>query len=494
MAGRSQSIIGLGLDVGTSGLKALAVDEHGQVVAEAEESYPLLTPRPGWSEQEPEAWWAAARTALKELSGRLPASGRVVALGLSGQMHGMVALDGKGSVVRPALLWNDQRTGDAVRAIERAVPRRKLIERTGNPAITGFQVAKVVWLKANEPDAFAATEHVLFPKDFLGYRLTGEMYAEPSDASGSNVFNLHAMAWDGDILGALGLPARLWPQVVPSKAVVGHVLPRLAEELGLPEGLDVVAGAGDNAAAGYGMGLGQARPRLGSVSLGTSGVVFAPQAEPKPDPDGRVHLFCHADGGYHLLGVTLAAAGSLRWFRDTFAANRSFDELLELAADVAPGAGGVTFKPYLAGERTPHLDPDLRGSLHGLSLATGLPELVRAVLEGVAFSLRDALSVVSPLAPIDRALLIGGGGRSKLWGRLLADVLEIPLGISTAAHGAAYGAARLALETAGAPSPLAESGRYDQRDARWLEPGDYEPYASAYRRYRELGPEQGASS
>jgi xylulokinase len=481
MAGSGRQV-GIGLDIGTSGLKAVAVDETGQVVADAEASYPLLTPRPGWSEQEPEAWWDATRQALRELTGSLGGYREPVAVGLSGQMHGMVALDGSGGVVRPALLWNDQRTGEAVRSIEKAVPRGEMIERTGNPAITGFQLAKVVWLKHVEPASFARTRQVLFPKDFVGYRLTGELYAEPSDASGSNAFNLHARAWDADILQALDLDPRLWPQVVPSRSVVGRLLPEAAAELGLPAGLEVVAGAGDNAAAAYGMGLGRHAPELGSVSLGTSGVVFAPQSEPEADPHGRVHLFCHADGGFHLLGVTLSAAGSLRWFRDTFSPGRSFAELVELAADIEPGAGGVTFKPYLAGERTPHLDPALRGSFHGLSLASGMPDLVRAVLEGVAFSLRDALEVMKPLARIERALLIGGGGRSGFWARLLADVLELPLGLSTAAHGPAYGAARLALETAG--FEVARAGG----DARWIEPGEFEPYDAGYRKYRELGP------
>ncbi|MEX2534832.1 MAG: xylulokinase [Trueperaceae bacterium] len=473
---------GLGIDVGTSALKALAVDEAGAVLATSERSYPLLTPQPGWSEQEPEAWWQAAREALAELTARLEGEYEPMALGLSGQMHGMVPLDEAGEVVRPALLWNDQRTGDAVDAIEQAVPRREMIERTGNPAITGFQLAKVVWLREVEPESYARTRHVLFPKDFIGFRLTGELFAEPSDASGSNAFNLHAKAWDADVLKALELDPRLWPQVVPSKAVAGDIEARVAKELGLPEGLNVVAGAGDNAAAAYGMGLSSERPELGSLSLGTSGAVFAPQAGTVTDPAGRVHLFCHADGGYFLLGVTLAAAGSLNWFREKLAPGHSFSQLLELAAEVSPGAGGVTFKPYLAGERTPHLDPQLRGSFHGLSLASGLPELVRAVLEGVAFSLRDALEVMKPLGAPERALLTGGGGRSDVWTKILADVLQIPLGLGGQVTGAAYGAARLALETGGESPPRPES------DVNWLEPGDFDPYAAAYDRYRELGP------
>jgi xylulokinase len=481
---RSPRPVGLGLDVGTSGLKAVALDEDGAVVAEADASYPLLTPRPGWSEQEPAAWWHAAQSALRTLVQRLAGEYRPVALGLSGQMHGMVPLDAGGGPVRPALLWNDQRTGGAVEAIERAVPRQLMIERTGNPAVTGFQLAKVVWLREEEPESFRRTRHILFPKDYLGFRLTGEMFAEPSDASGSNAFNLHARAWDADILDAVELDPNLWPPVMASKAVAGRLRSEVARELGLPPDLDVVAGAGDNAAAGYGLGLGQQRPSLGSVSLGTSGVIFSPQSEPRPDPAGRVHLFCHADGGYELLGVTLSAAGSMRWFRDAFAPGRSFDDLVRLGSMVAPGAAGVTFKPYLAGERSPHLDADLRGSFHGLSLASGLPELTRAVLEGVAFSLRDVLSVMQPLAPLDRALLIGGGAKSPEWSRLLTDVLQLPLGLPERSPGPAYGAAVLALEAAGLGATATGRGPA----ASWLAPGDFEPFEAAYRRYREIGP------
>lgn len=474
--------VGLGIDVGTSALKAVAIDESGRVVAESDHPYPLLTPNPGWSEQDPADWWQAAQAALAEVGGQLAGRFEPVALGLSGQMHGMVPLDRAGEVVRPALLWNDQRTGREVREIETRVPRAEMIERTGNPAITGFQLPKLLWLRNSEPDSFSRTRQVLFPKDFLGYKLTGEMYAEPTDASGSNAFNVHALAWDGDVLGALDLDTRLLPPIVPSRAVAGHLHDRLARDLGLPGGLPVVAGAGDNAAAAYALGLTSDEPKLGSVSLGTSGVVLAPRASSEPDPHGRVHLFCHADGGFFLLGVTLAAGGSLRWFRDAFAPGSSFDHLSAQASRAPAGSGGVTFKPYLAGERTPHLDPDLRGSFHGLSLASGLPELARAVLEGVAFSLRDVRSVLQELGAPSKAFLTGGGARSPFWAKMVADVLQTPLGISRDAPGAAHGAAKLALEAAGVTVPVGEP------DGGWLEPEDFGPYAAAYDRYRELGP------
>lgn len=444
----------LGLDLGTSGVRVLAVTPDGKVLAETNQSHPLLTPKPGWTEQRPQDWLDASFKALQEMVAQLQDL-EIVALGLSGQMHGMVPLDAQGKIVRPAILWNDQRTGPAVQEIETRVPRAELIQRTGNPAITGFQLPKLVWLRASEPEAFARTRHVLLPKDYLAYVLTGEMIAEPSDASGTNCFNLEQKRWDEAILHALELPVSLFPTVVASHAVVGRVLPDMARLAGLPEGLPVVAGAGDNAAAATGLGLSSAKPEQGSVSLGTSGVIFAPLTSPIPDPEGRVHLFCHADGGYHLLGVTLAAAGSLQWYRDTLAPNTSFEALMTLAGDSSPGANGVTFKPYLAGERTPHMNPDLRGSWTGLSLATSQADLVRSVIEGVSFSLRDALDVVKPLATLSSALATGGGTKSDLWLQMLSDVLELPLSRPSQNQGAAYGAALLAMQGAGLiTSPL----------------------------------------
>lgn len=475
-------LVALGLDLGTSGVRVLAVDERGAVVAEANRSYPLLTPRPGWTEQRPRDWAEGSFGALRDLAGRLEGY-EIAALGLSGQMHGLVPLDAHGNVVRPALLWNDQRTGAAVEEIERSVPRSEMVRRTGNPAITGFQLAKLVWLRHEEPEAFARTRHVLLPKDYLGFVLAGELYAEPSDASGTNCFHLGSRRWDEDILRELGLDPALYPRVVPSHGVAGRVTPAAARATGLPEGLPVIAGAGDNAAAATGLGLSSARPGLGSVSLGTSGVIFAPIATPTPDPQGRVHLFCHADGGYHLLGVTLAAAGSLQWYRDVLAPGTSFDELVRLAGESPPGANGVIFKPYLAGERTPHLDPHLRGSWRGLSLATTSGDLVRSVLEGVAFSLRDALDVMRPLADLGEVLATGGGAASDLWLRILSDVLELPLARPRQNQGAAYGAALLGLQGAGlVGSPLEV---VDREAAASFTPDAHERYAPALERYRE---------
>lgn len=473
----------LGIDLGTSGVRALAVDEAGTVVAESSRSYPLLTPRPGWTEQRPEDWLAGTVDALKELVGQL-AGQEIAALGLSGQMHGMVPLDAQGEVIRPALLWNDQRTGAAVAELDAAVPRETLIARTGNPAITGFQLPKVLWLRQAEPENFARLRQVLLPKDYLGFALTGVLAAEPSDASGTNCFEIARKVWDTEVLGALGLTTALFPDIIPSHGVVGRVTREVAARTGLPAGLPVVAGAGDNAAAAIGLGLSHRTPGLGSVSLGTSGVVFAPLAAPTPDPEGRVHLFCHADGGYHLLGVTLAAAGSLEWYKNTFAPEEDFSALLEQAAQSQAGAGGVTFKPYLAGERTPHLNPDLRGSWTGLSLATSQADIVRSVLEGVAFSLRDALEVISPLVALERALATGGGAASDLWLHLVADVLELPLVRPRQSQGPAYGAALLAWQGLGHTDSAASLAR--RENGRVFEPEEPERYREARSRYRRV--------
>jgi xylulokinase len=480
--------LALGVDVGTSGVGVVALDAEGRAIARSDHPVTLLTPRPGWTEQEPEAWVAAAEAGLRDVAAAVGAD-RVAAIGLSGQMHGMVALDASDRVVRPALLWNDQRTGDAVAEIEAAVGRPRLIERTGNPAITGFQLPKVVWLRRHEPEAFDRTARVLLPKDHLGFRLTGEAVAEPSDASGTGAYHLAGGRWDEEVLGALGLDPALWPRLVRSDEVVGGLLASVAARVGLAAGTPVVAGAGDNAGAATGLALGRAHPEVGSVSLGTSGVLFAALEAPTPDPAGRVHLFAHADGGFNLLGVTLSAGGSLRWYRDVFAPARAFDDLMHAAAASPPGARGVTFKPYLAGERTPHLRPDLRGSFHGLSLATGEGDVVRAVLEGVAFSLRDALEVMAPLARPARWLATGGGAASDLWRGIVADALAAPLVRPADAAGeptevgAAEGAAWLAWRAVGHAPERAP------RAAAWTEPNaDHaEATAAAYGRYRMLG-------
>ncbi|THF70369.1 xylulokinase [Deinococcus sp. Arct2-2] len=460
----------LGLDLGTSGVKVVALGADGGTLAQALRPYPLLTPQPGWTEQRPEDWVAATLEALREVAGVLLAAGHVpLSLGLSGQMHGAVFLDGHGGPLRPAPLWNDQRTAGAVAEIERAVPRTDLIARTGNRAVTGFQLPKLVWLRQAEPDVFAQTRQVLLPKDYLGFVLTGQMYTEPSDASGVGALNLGSNRWDEEVLGALNLSSRLFPEVVRSWDITGQLTAWAAQHTGLPQGLPVVAGGGDNAAAGIALGLTAARPELGSVSLGTSGVLFAPLPSPTPDPEGRVHLFAHADGGYLLLGVTLACAGALQWLRDKLAPDTSFETLLAEAAEVPSGADGVTFLPYLAGERSPWMNPELRASWTGMTLAHGRGHLTRALLEGTALALSDTFEVMKPLAGVKSFLATGGGARSDLWLGLVAGALASDVRRSLHQPGAAEGAAILAMPAAGMYTTLQEAMAALQSQSRSIQ-------------------------
>ncbi|MDZ8052890.1 MAG: xylulokinase [Aulosira sp. ZfuVER01] len=475
----------VGLDLGTGGVRAIAVDLQGQIIAQTTRSYPLLTPHPGWTEQNSSDWVEASLAALSDVAQQINGH-QAIALGLSGQMHGMVPLDAEGKAIRPAILWNDQRTGKAVAEIEAVISCQELIRRTGNPAITGFQLPKLVWLRNEEPDAYAQLWQILLPKDYLGYVLTGESFTEPSDASGIGCLNLANRQWDKDILDALNINSGLFPPVIESTAITGRLKSEIATRVGLPTGLPVVAGGGDNAAAAIGLGISSSNLNRGSLSIGTSGVIFAPCDRPIPDPQGRVHLFCHVDGGYHLLGVTLAAGGSLRWYRDTFAPQISYTELMDMAERSLPGARGVLFLPHLAGERSPHLDPDTRGALVNLSLAHTQADITRAVLEGVAFSLREALEVSNAIAPVHQLLATGGGARSKIWLGILADILQTDLIAPKAEEGAAYGAAILAMVGVGAYPNLEAAFKILPQDSQVVQPQVNPLYEAGFERYKLL--------
>ncbi|BDG29828.1 xylulokinase [Thermus thermophilus] len=453
----------IGLDLGTSGLKALVLDEEGRKHTEARAGYPLHTPRPGWTEQDPQDWARALREVFRALAPKLSGL-EVVGLGLSGQMHGAVFLDREGRPLLPAPLWNDQRTEEEVRWMEEVVPRPELIRRTGNPAVTGFQLPKVLWLKRHHPDLFTRVHRVLLPKDYLGFLLAGAQATEYSDASGVGAMDIARRVWDGELLQALGLVSDLFPELGESHRVVGGLRPEWAEVLGVKAGVPVVAGAGDNAAAALGLGISRHRKGVGSVSLGTSGVLFLPLETPTPDPEGRVHLFCHADGAYHLLGVTLSAAGSLEWLRKLFP-EASLETLLREAEAAPLGALGLYFLPFLAGERSPYLEPRLRGAFLGLSLAHTRGHLVRAVLEGVALSLGVVHRVMRRLAQAEAYLATGGGSASDLWLALLAGALEAPIFRVVGEEGAARGAAILALVGTGVYLSLEEALRATQLEA-----------------------------
>jgi xylulokinase len=425
----------------------VAVDHGGAVVAEATSFYEPDSPRPGWSEQRPEDWWQAAREVLASVAA--DAGDEIVGLGLAGQMHGSVFLDSAGEVIRPALLWNDQRTEDDCAAITERVGAERLLELAGNPALTGFQAPKILWLGREEPDAHARLATVLLPKDYVRLRLTGERATDASDASGTLLLDVRARGWSDEILDALEIPREWLPSVHEGPEVTGSVRDAVADELGLPRGLPVAAGGGDNAAAAVGVGV--AREGLISSSIGTSGVLFAYRDSFAHDPSGRVHAFCHAvPGAHHLMAVMLSAGGSLSWWRERFGGTADFDALVAEAAEVEPGAEGLLFLPHLTGERSPHLDPRARGAFVGLTTRHGRPQLTRAVMEGVVLTMRAGLEVMRALGTrVEEVRATGGGARSPLWLQLQADIYGLPIRRTVVDEGPAYGSALLAGVAAG---------------------------------------------
>jgi xylulokinase len=474
--------------VGTTGARAVLVDESGAVRAAASADYPLRTPRPGWTEQDPDDWWRGARSAVRRAVAEAP--DEVAGIGLTGQMHGAVFLDAADRVIRPALLWNDQRTAAQCERITALVGAGRLIELAGNPALTGFQAPKVLWLRDAEPEAYARLAHVLLPKDYVRLALSGERATDVSDASGTLLLDVRRRRWAEPILDALEIPLGWLPTVHEGPEPAGTLRAEVASELGLRAGIPIAAGAGDNAAAAVGTGI--VRAGLVSSSIGTSGVVFAHADEFAPDPSGRVHAFCHAvPGRYHLMGVMLSAGGSLRWWRDALGGERSYDDLCDAAASAPPGAEGLLFLPYLTGERTPHLDPRARGAFFGLTARHGTGHLTRALMEGVVFGMRDSLEIVRRLgvAPAE-VRATGGGARHPLWLELQADVYGLPVVRTAADEGPAYGAALLAGVAAGV---FANVGDACARVS--LRPGVVEPdarrraaYEERYALYRELYP------
>jgi xylulokinase len=477
----------LGLDVGTTGARCVALDEGGKLVAEATAEYPIYSPHPGWSEQRPEDWWQASCKVIAQVAAGV---GRdIAAIGLTGQMHGAVFLDKGDEVIRPALLWNDQRTAAQAEAITERVGARRLTEIAGNPALTGFQAPKILWLRDEEPRAYERVASVLLPKDYIRLRLTGERATDASDASGTLLLDLKERAWSGEILDALEIPVGWLPRVFEGPDRTGQVRQDVSNELGLQHGLPVAAGGGDNAAAAVGNGV--IRNGSASCSIGTSGVLFAHSDALAKDPSGRLHAFCHAvPGRYHLMGVTLSAGGALRWWRDLVGI-ADYDELTELASQAPPGAEGLLFLPYLTGERTPHLDPGARGAFLGLTSRHGVSHLTRAVMEGVAFSLRDSLEIMVALGTNPGQIRVtGGGARSPLWRQLLADVFGRPIVRTLADEGPASGAALLAGVTAGVFKDVDEacSGISLRPDVSEPETSRTRLYDAYYAAYRELYP------
>lgn len=450
----------LGIDTGTSGTRALLVEESGRVVGSAVLEYPMATPRPGWAEQDPLTWLDAAKETVHAVLARHGEGRRVVAVGLTGQMHGLVLLDSAGEVLRPAILWCDQRTTAECQEItDRAGGRERLIELTCNPALEGFTAPKILWVRAHEPDTHRRIAKVLLPKDYVRWALTGSFASEVSDASGTLLFDVRNRRWSDAMLSSLDVPAGWLPDVTESPVVSGRLLPDVARELGLEPGTPVVGGGGDQAAGAVGNGI--VEQGLVSSTIGTSGVVFAHSDRITLDPLGRVHTFCHAvPNAWHVMGVTQGAGLSLRWFRDRFGASEvaaaerlgvdPYDLLTREAERSAPGSEGLIWLPYLMGERTPHLDASARGVLFGLTARHTYGDVVRAILEGVTFSLRDCLTILREMGvPADQVRASGGGARSSLWRHLQADVFGTDVVTVQADEGPAFGAALLAAVGAG---------------------------------------------
>jgi xylulokinase len=459
----------LGIDIGTSGTKTLAIDEKGKILASATETYPCYAPKPLWSEQDPEDWWKATIGSVRKVMAKAklkPAN--VKSIGLSGQMHGSVFLDKSDKVIRRAILWNDQRTAAECTEIEqRAGGRAKLIGMVANPALTGFTAPKILWLRNHEPKNFEKTRKVLLPKDEIRRRLTGEYATEVSDASGMLLLDVAKRNWSRELLSALELDIELLAKCHESEEVTGRLTPGAAKLLGLSTDCVVVGGAGDCAAGAVGNGI--VSKGVLSTSIGTSGVMFVHSDDVKIDPEGRIHTFCHAvRGKWHMMGVNLSAGGSLQWFRNELckteyaiakkAKREIYDLLTDEAAAVKSGSEGLFFLPYLSGERTPHADPDARGCFVGLTLAHTRGHLVRSIMEGVTYSMRDSLAIIEGLGvPVKQIRASGGGSRSPLWRQIQADVFGRKVVTLASEEGAAFGVALLAAVGAGAFKDIREA-------------------------------------
>jgi xylulokinase len=481
----------LGLDSSTTATKAILLDPRGVVRGVASASYGYETPRPLWAEQDPHLWWDGAVAAVRQVMSEGGISGSdVEAVGLTGQMHGSVLLDGNGEVVRPAILWNDQRTGAECDEIRRRVGPQRLIGITGNDALTGFTAPKLLWVQGNEPANWARVQHILLPKDYVRYRLTDGFAVDVADGSGTILFDLAKRTWSPEILSALDIDPSLLPSTYEGPEITGTVTREAAEATGLAPGTPVMAGGGDQSANA--VGVGAVSPGVVALSLGTSGVVFATTDGPSIESRGRVHAFCHAvPGNWHMMGVMLSAAGSLRWLRDALAPGVSFDDLVQGADEVPAGSDGLLFLPYLTGERTPHPDPLARGAFVGLTVRHDLRHLTRAVLEGVAFGLKDGLDlmVASGMKAPEQIRASGGGIRSPLWRQILADVLGTEIATVPTEEGAAYGAGLLAAVGAGWFESVEAASKSVVQVEPVADPSGLESvYGGAHGRFRDLYP------
>jgi len=488
----------LGIDVSTTATKALIMAEDGEVLGVGVSEYGFETPYPLWSEQHPDLWWEGTIKAIKAATQAAAENnfvsfepGQIKAIGLTGQMHGLVLLDEEGQVLRKAILWNDQRTQQQCDQIYEKVGQSRFIQISGNVALTGFTAPKILWVKENEPEIFEQVAHVLLPKDYVRFKLTGEFAMDKADGAGTVLMDIANRDWSQTLLETLDINPQWMPKLFEGTEITGEITPSAASETGLSIGTPVVAGGGDQSAQA--VGVGAVTQGVVALTLGTSGVIFTTTNEPFIEPEGKLHAFCHAvPGKWHLMGVMLSAAGSLRWYRDRFASAKGFDDLLAPAKDVPAGSEGLLFLPYLTGERTPHPDPHARGAFIGLTVRHDLAHCTRAVLEGVAFGLRDCFALVQSagVETIEQVRISGGGAKSSLWRQILSDVLDAELVTVNTTESAAYGAAILAGVGAGCWHTVDEAcqGLIRVTDSVIPEPVAVQRYQDLYPKYTDLYP------
>ena len=476
----------IGVDLGTSAVKLLLMDENGKICKIVSREYPLYFPHPGWSEQNPEDWFVQSMEGIRELTADCDKS-QVQGISFGGQMHGLVALDNQDQVIRPAILWNDGRTGKQTDYLNQVIGKDKLSEYTANIAFAGFTAPKILWMKENEPEIFAKICKIMLPKDYLAYKLSGSFCTEYSDASGMLLLDVEHKCWSEEMLGICGITKEQLPKLYESWEVVGTLKKEIAEELGLPESVKVIAGAGDNAAAAVGtatVGDGGC-----NISLGTSGTLFISSKKFGVDENNALHSFAHADGNYHLMGCMLSAASCNKWWMDEILKTKAYQE--EQAGIMKLGENRVFYLPYLMGERSPHNDPDARAAFIGMSMDTTREDMTQAVLEGVAFGLRDSLEVarsigVSP----ERTKICGGGAKSPLWRKIIANVMNMKVDIIESEEGPGYGAAILAAVGCGVFSSVEEAAKKLVKVVATEEP-DPEltaKYEERYQKFRKLYP------
>lgn len=482
----------LGIDISTTGAKALLINTKGEVVSSSASLFSLSSPHPLWSEQNPQEWWSRTIISIRETLALSRISGKdVCAISLTGQMHGLVLLDAQNHVLRPAILWNDQRSGAECEEITSIVGFHRILEITGNKALAGFTAPKILWVRKNEPEVYSHIAHILLPKDYIRFCLTGEFATDKADGAGTLLFNLRNRNWSNEMLDLLQIPYEWMPKAFEGTEITGVISSGAAIKTGLKEGTPVIGGGGDQAAQA--VGVGAIKPGIIALTLGTSGVIFTATSDPFIEPEGRLHAFCHSiPGVWHLMGVMLSAAGSLQWFQTILAQGTTFEELLAPAQEISPCSDGLLFLPYLTGERTPHPDPMARAAFIGLTMRHSKAHMTRALLEGVAFGLRDCMELVHQANPVktEQVRISGGGSKSQIWRQIISDVMNTELVIVENTEGAAYGAALLAGVGLGIWSSAAECCNSVIRTAKVTQPSNQivGRYEQAYQLYKSLYP------